>query len=112
MRNRFFRAGANLLLLCSAVAFSLLLAELALRLFYHQKMRIEFDAYAGVPGTRYDGLRPNYRKRFSHDTNFGKMDGRLRRLLELDAYTSFRKSGLAHAAQPADITPWRSHEER
>jgi hypothetical protein len=74
-------AGANLLLLCSAVAFSLLLAELALLLFYLQKMRIEFDAYAGVPVTRYYGLRPNYRKRFSHYTNLGKMDGRLRRLL-------------------------------
>jgi hypothetical protein len=63
MRGRFVRAGAKVLLLCSAVAFSLLIVELALRLFYPQTLRARLDAYAAVPGSRYYGLRANYRER-------------------------------------------------
>lgn len=46
--------------LAGSLIFSLLFAELALRLFYPQPVRGERGGYSPVPGTRYYLLRPNF----------------------------------------------------
>lgn len=81
--------------------------------FWYTRLGVERAAADGVPLIVYvhpweidpdqPRLSGRLRSRVRHYTNLSKTYPRLRRLLELKAFTSFRKSGLAGAAQPLDL---------
>ena len=49
-------------------------------------------------------LPGRWKSRLRHYTNLGKTGGRLRRLLELDQFASFRDSGLLETARPMALS--------
>jgi polysaccharide deacetylase family protein (PEP-CTERM system associated) len=88
--------------------------------FWYTRLGVERAAADGVPLIVYvhpweiDPEQPRLsgrlRSRVRHYTNLSKMDARLRRLLELRSFTSFRQSGLARAAQPVDLHTWKERQ--
>jgi polysaccharide deacetylase family protein (PEP-CTERM system associated) len=84
--------------------------------FWYTRMGVERAAADGVPLIVYvhpweidpdqPRLSGRLRSRLRHYTNLSQMAARLRRLLELKRFTSFRRSGLACAARPVDLASW------
>lgn len=85
--------------------------------FWYTRLGVQRAAADGVPLIVYvhpweidpdqPRLAGRLRSRVRHYTNLSKTYPRLRRLLELRPFTSFRKSGLAGAAQPMDLLSWK-----
>jgi polysaccharide deacetylase family protein (PEP-CTERM system associated) len=88
--------------------------------FWYTRLGVERAAADGVPLIVYlhpweidpdqPRLSGRLRSRLRQYTNLSKMDARLRRLLELKAFTSFRRSDLAGTARPANIAAWGGRE--
>jgi polysaccharide deacetylase family protein (PEP-CTERM system associated) len=55
-------------------------------------------------------LNGRLNSRLRHYTNLGKTYGRLERMLRGGGFTSFRKSGMASLARPADPHIWGKHD--